>query len=501
MPRFPMIHSYVQLGAASPPFNPSDIFGLTAWYGDEVNGGTDRKTLANGTTITQWDDKSGNDWHLTGDTGNYPTYLSSDNSIKFLGTDDFQTDRLYNQLFNAINDANNATIFVVAKQRSSTAPYSRFFHFGDATRGEFYSDVPSNFRIWYGTTQGSDNARKEFSPLFTNALGTKLLSYTKNGNTVGSFDLKINGSQATLETSARTTLDFSTVPKNGLIINSRFNGGTTTPSTDNVGNFDFKEFIVYNRKLSTSEIDQVETYILDKYAPFESPTSISGLQAWYGDQVNGGTDRTTLANGTTITQWDDKSGNNWHLTGTSNPSISTDKYIDFTQTEFLQNLNFNSFATSDGYTIIAIFKPSAIDLNPYTFFSYGEWDNTSNNSFLIQTVGDNDTSQIAKDPTGSIDTKTEFVPNSVNVGIFYNPSNINLNQGEFRINFADRTKVRNDSTATSFNNTGIKINGRIDAAANFPANMEVLEYIHYNKKLSSFEILQVEKYLQDKYNI
>ncbi len=44
-----------------------------------------------------------------------------------------------------------------------------------------------------------------------------------------------------------------------------------------------------------------------------NPIDIGGLIVWGGDYVNGGTLRTSLSNGTNITQWDDLSGLNHHL--------------------------------------------------------------------------------------------------------------------------------------------------------------------------------------------
>ena len=70
-------------------FSPTDISGLQLWL--DAN---DSETITlNGSTVSQWDDKSGNDYHVTQSTASYqPTYstaqLNGKNVVTFDGIDD-----------------------------------------------------------------------------------------------------------------------------------------------------------------------------------------------------------------------------------------------------------------------------------------------------------------------------------------------------------------------------------------------------------------------------
>jgi len=250
MTRFSLTHGIVQSGQEVIPFSPADINNLIGWWGDTVNNGVDRTTLVQGTSITNWDDLSGNgnDWYDS--TVNPPTYDLTKNSISFNGG-------------------------VQALRNNFQISYTGFTYF-------WVSNISSNSESYQISNSWNqfDSGSNSFS----------LISrYNINGGVQG---LELFGGGIDFRESYGTAADLGSTPHifraelkendyASISLDSSFviSGSTTYNSSDQYlwrmmgaarlgagfANFDAYELVVYNRILSQSEIDQVETYLNDKY--------------------------------------------------------------------------------------------------------------------------------------------------------------------------------------------------------------------------------------------
>ena len=242
----------------APPV-PIPTSGLTAWYGDTVNNGVDRTTLANGAAITQWDDLSGNGWHLTGTSA----YSASTNSIEFS-----TSDTMKNEDFAAIAGVSqNWTIIFLSRYKSDNTSTRIPFYLGQpqdiAGFGErLQFQYISNNNQFQLNVKGS-NSSSNWNNVYVG--DTEYLQVWKlDGTTNRDIDLRNNGVD---ETRDNIPNQYTTNIDNGLVINGRYltDWNDWSNGTEAI-NQDSYELIVYDRALSTVEIQQVELYLNNKYS-------------------------------------------------------------------------------------------------------------------------------------------------------------------------------------------------------------------------------------------
>ena len=235
-------------GAAPPAFAPDDISGLEVWYdADAITG------LSDTDPVTSWSDGSANGRTLTQGTANrQPAYVASAKNGK-PGVDFDGSDYLATAAF-ALPITDAYTAFVVGYIDSAASPLgntpynwlsvntnrllthmaynngSTYIDCGDAASGGRYSfttpaSVVGNWNITRITRDGANSA------------------YVENGTTLGST----TGLTDALDTGSASLY---------------------VGSTGSSGFFDGRicELILYNRALTASEIDDVETYLAAKYA-------------------------------------------------------------------------------------------------------------------------------------------------------------------------------------------------------------------------------------------
>lgn len=227
------------------PLPTPPVSGVTAWYGDLVNGGTDRTTLSNGASITQWDDQSGNDYHLDSVSGT-PTYDATNNLL------DFTAGTLYNLTHEPISGSSDRTIISVYE--TITGGNERVLTFGDVTLGGYLGvQNISTSTFQYGIDGGYQR--------FNQSIGTnnKILNVAgNNGTLVTNSFARNNGIDLTKSTPSSGTIDTT---GGGIMTAGYINNGVVFPNND----IKLYEVIIYDRVLSISEIEQVEAYLGEKY--------------------------------------------------------------------------------------------------------------------------------------------------------------------------------------------------------------------------------------------
>jgi len=250
---------------------------LTFWL-DAADAST---ITLNGSTVSQWDDKSGSGLHVTqGAADNQPTYVTGElNGKAVVSFDSNDTLARASVLGSSLFSANETTIFIVNKHDvlGEHIPFVWSYGVGDRVSihnpwvdGVVYWDAPiTSGRIG----QGGHNAK----------IGWAVWGFVKESVTAS--QVYYNGSSlfsgtyasSPINTVLSATLEISTAPY-------PFVG-------------DIAEIIVYNRALSSAEIDTVETYLANKWFsgadydrtiplnPFSTIRSNTNVALEIGDEV------------------------------------------------------------------------------------------------------------------------------------------------------------------------------------------------------------------------
>lgn len=286
----PATHSYFSVPAAMRQFNPLDVSGCALWL-DAADSRT--FTFSSGTTISRWDDKSGNSRHGTVFNGG-PSYSSLSQSVVFGGGNGIQTP------LSAYSPAESG--FFVATF-SNVTPINTLIGQSDANGGR-------QFRVQAGKleTLRQDVAGILFTGPTTLVNNTRYIcEYVNSGARIthyvqGAVDISGTG--------------YSWTPTSSTsCIGLRF--GPTEGFTGNMN-----EIVIYDRAVSDAERQRIELYLAEKWGlrtslstentmrlyrsltPVFNPTLISNCGLWLD-----AADRSTLTfSGSNVTAWSDKSG-------------------------------------------------------------------------------------------------------------------------------------------------------------------------------------------------
>ena len=296
---------------ANPFFSPTQISGCQLWLdGADVNG--NRTAVANGTPVSTWADKSGNSTNFTAN-GTPATYNTTSRSLVF-------TNNRYDSSFSA--NVTNETLFAVFLPSLNQSMYVLQSSLaggrgvGTYTSASQYGIVNEDI-AWGAVTSGLNG---------TNSINIGVTLVSGRSNTQAS----VNGGSITAVT---------TVPA--------YSAGTTILGKDKANVYPWRgniyEVIAYNSVLLTSQIQQVEGYLAWKWGlqgslpanhPYKTsiippllspplslpaltqnpqgflPTQISGCQLW----LDAADTSTQILSGSSVTQWNDKSGNGFNPT-------------------------------------------------------------------------------------------------------------------------------------------------------------------------------------------
>jgi hypothetical protein len=268
-------------------FNPKTIAGLSAWL-DAADTST---TTLNGSTVSEWRDKSGR-----GIAATQPTALNQPDST---GSINGRRALLFNGSSNYMTCSGgsfaNQTFFMVARRGASGSLRGAIFSYR-ASASDLTSNSDSAFTLTYGTATQENLG---FDPitgtptLFRN--GASVARGTVAGITANSYSTAPfpNTTDAVLLTiNSGSSLAGA---KNFAICCDSFSGGVIRPYAATVG-----EVLIYNRVLSSTEIATVERYLAAKWGVtlIVPPTATNAdAQAWIDNvYANGGTVSTATAN-------------------------------------------------------------------------------------------------------------------------------------------------------------------------------------------------------------
>jgi hypothetical protein len=266
---------------------------------------------ANGTSITSWKDKSGNGAHAT--SSGTCVYQASTASIA-LTSGSYSNSTISSGTFN-----NAISIFAVYRGKGSGS----FNPLICRSRAGFNLGNPDTYndqRIFMTGIGFFNNLTSTYNLDNSSISSRVIFGYSMNQST-NNISEWTNGT-------ANTITGSYTLPANmdsGNNFNTIFIGnrgdGVTGPFTGN-----FSEILIYNTPLTTTQRQDIEGYLAQKWGlrtwlpsshPYyydSGPVPVtSGLRLWLdgSDPLATGT---APANGTSITSWKDKSGNSAHAT-------------------------------------------------------------------------------------------------------------------------------------------------------------------------------------------
>lgn len=223
-------------------FSPTSISGLQLWLD-----ASDSSTITlNGSTVSQWNDKSGNDYHVSqGTASNQPTYvesaLNSKNTVRFDGAGD----GLINTIDTPVGGSTNRTVFVVFNFTAFIGPkYALTLGYNGGALGTAFG-ISQEIAV----RVGDGNRLFNTSVDTTHAIVTIML----DGTSTTDLSAWKNGSSLGVSSTVTRTINTSS----GIGI-GRSNGGAYLQG-------DVAEVIVYNSALSTSDRESVEDYLSGKW--------------------------------------------------------------------------------------------------------------------------------------------------------------------------------------------------------------------------------------------
>jgi hypothetical protein len=232
-------------------FNPKSIANLALWL-DATN--TASLTF-NSTTVSQWNDLSGNGYHATqGTAANQPTYLATGmNGKPALECTSAFSNRME-------STATIANVFATPTTSPETTIFAIMRNPAGAVNAAFGSNSDANGRLVYASrfqttttffdVVNASDGRLSASTNQTEAEAVAVHTLFRSGATQ---TVRYNGTQKATKTNATTNFSATSAT---IRIGKYMDGGS--------GGI-FSELLFYARALSASEIATVERYLARKY--------------------------------------------------------------------------------------------------------------------------------------------------------------------------------------------------------------------------------------------
>jgi hypothetical protein len=499
------------IGQTNQVFAPTQVAGCQLWLD-----AADTTTLSlTGNNLTQWRDKSGNNRNLSGSGPLYETYNGYPNvnvngarGFAWSGSVNLQSVTIY--IVISQQNRNNDVAFFQAGNDSNDI--NGFTLFADNNTGIPLGTVVATTRIYSNGDYGN-----LLSGSFPKSTASDLIPLTLYEVTISSqnaVSLFMNGSlnnQNSFNTTRGTNL---TTFRIGGIFWSYFGR--------------IYEVLLYNSVLVTSQRQQVEGYLAWKWglianlpdghpfkqspiAPFAfrstpfrgslniwTPARISGLSVWL-DAMD--TSTVTL-NGSRVTQWSDKSGNNRNLSqGTlanapNYTSVNSRQMIDFVRANktFLLNASISQIYTN--FTLYLIIQRKNIPTDSERFFvavpvAYAtDWNTTTGFSF-------NTPIELASNGSGTVS------PDNTNLNItMYSIATQNNGANVFKN--GSRTVLINRNMGLNGNSIGILLGSGTNGGINTLSeqfNGYMGEVVLFFSTLTVSQQQQVEGYLAWKWGL
>ena len=306
-------------------------------------------SYSSGTIVSQWRDKSGNNFHANqSTTANQPSRSSVMNSRK--GVFFNASTRLdYMLISSGISVPTDASIFIIYKPATQVYNYAVLIdnYHGSGNAGFVIQRVNNLSQFYYANGNGSSFVDASASPWTYTDNVIQLLSLNKSGANATPY---ISGTAQTTRTVYANTAQVTT----GLAIGYwGFGGGRYY-------NGDMCEILIFNRALSSTEMKQVHTYLGQKWGIFNTDRCVFDLSGNGFDFVFNGANprynaKTFVSNFNTTSPFAVSSYGGQNLTSNILNLLYSDHTIEvaFNAKGFRSVYSYdNTLTTQDGQSIV-----------------------------------------------------------------------------------------------------------------------------------------------------
>jgi hypothetical protein len=504
------------------PFNPRSISGLQLW----LDAADSSSYTITSSRVMQWNDKSGNNYHMTpigANQSNITVSSQFQNSLNVMNS----TGRvMYRTPINSAVYPSDCYLVLASKALARTD----FFSFGNTTGDNFNSLTLGEHTAlrWHNGSTNFNRTPNTVSPVNETSTGFLLMQWSLANN---NYILRRNGTLLTQTSSYTYTIGGNPAYQIGYRHTDQ-----TTSLLDCAAYF--AEILVFNSQITTSQREQVEGYLAWKWGlnanlpsthPFRSglvpfqftlqrtpakftqifdPRSISGCQLWFD-----GADVSTLTlSGNSVSQWRDKA-RGFHVTsGGTSPTYNTStRAVTFNGNGYLINSTF-SYALATRSVFLVCSQTSASSTTTFEgFLVFGASNVTDYDNINAIVYNGRGTNAIANLSFGvffrysqnnigdyrlNYLTSTTPTPFGIYADVFSNPS------GTLFVNGATTTS---DSIAGSIGtSTGFFLGARNDfgnGTYRSFLNGSISEVIVFNTALTTAQRQAIEGYLARKWNI
>jgi hypothetical protein len=375
----PSTHPFYSIRPHLRVFRPNDIPGCQLWL-DAADSST---ITLSGTKVTQWNDKSGNGYNFTQATsGNQPTYSvasqNTQNAITFTAANSTYLVGTASTNFIGTNSLSMYGVFKTNNSTSGSSVFAKSIYGGGSGRILYgYRDPGTPGMIDFANSGGiTHDVPDTYTPGAWRVVG---FVSNRSGWTNITYQNGVVTATKTITADTTTNLTNAFPMLVGAYNNS--SGGANPPQADRYLDGAVGELLIFNTALTTSQRQQIEGYLAHKwgltgyYTP-TTPVSIPGCQLWLDGADPAGTG-TPPTDGTTVSTWNDKSGN-----GRNSPANSTGAIF------AANSLNGNgalNFTAQGRYYVTPSFVPSSTN-SPTIFLVAQQTGYTNGNSDIIGAI-------------------------------------------------------------------------------------------------------------------
>jgi hypothetical protein len=462
-------------------FSPKSVssVALKAWYrADSPN-----VSLA-GSVVSQWNDLSGNGYHLTqSTTDNKPTYeaagFNGQPSILFDGVNDYlqNTGTLGNDVFGGDDKAQ--TVYIVFEATSIPAGVNSALMVAGNTGST------ANYH-WFGISPTGNFSVLRQDPVIGQT-SLNLSGFSANKKYI--YRQFFTGTSNTARLNIGNTLTGS-MNNNALTLNTFAVGSWIATSVIQPGPFRIAEIIIYNGQPNSTEDYLLSNYFQNRYQIFSTnaPVNIgsAGLKAWFRSDQG-----ITLSSGN-VSQWNDLSGYGYDFTqGTSGKrpvyTAIDSSYVGNPSLTFDGSDDFLSSAVPVGNSSFIIMILKQITWGSQKFISNG----VDNSTCVIYQFSGSVSPNITMYNGTAVNTNSNAPLGTVRrlAAWFSNSTSDYLQIGSSKVTGAN---AGNSAAAATYN-----LGGATSGTNN--ANFSIAELIIYNALPSNSDLTLLDNYLYIRY--
>lgn len=254
--QIPTLYGYIHRVATATPALPIPSTNLVGWW--RINS----ITASEGGIIPQWNDESGNNYHLTSSAGREPVYraagINGFGAVRFDGTNDAMCIPL--AALQQFHSSSQSELFIVAR-KSAQADGKGLYNVGNDANYNLHTFTNGAFiEGWCQNTNGFITAPP--ANLLTNPFIWDAWASGSSGTGFNTYLLTISASTGTKYSGSQGTA----TQTYGALPNYRWFGyGGRGSQTTAYASASFCEIIIYKQKLSGADRATVQSYLSSKY--------------------------------------------------------------------------------------------------------------------------------------------------------------------------------------------------------------------------------------------